>query len=268
MSDGVKRVLGDIYDGMRLRYVVEEEPLGTAGPGAAGLDEGVLEERLLVLNGDVLTDIDLTAELAAARAHRRARDARALPGRGHRQLRRGADRRRRARRGLPREGRGRDAHQPHQRRRLRGRARGGRVDPRRPRRLVRARGVPGAGRQRASTATRPRATGSTSGRPSATSRRPGTCSPGASSSKLPPRDETGSLDLRGLPAVGRAHRPAERARPPLLGRQRLARRALGAARPRDGRRRRRGASRACWPRACGWASARASSRARSSAPAR
>ena len=28
------------------------------------LDEGVLEERLLVLNGDVLTDIDLTAELA------------------------------------------------------------------------------------------------------------------------------------------------------------------------------------------------------------
>ena len=36
MSDGVKRVLGDIYDGMRLRYVIEEEPLGTAGPGAPG----------------------------------------------------------------------------------------------------------------------------------------------------------------------------------------------------------------------------------------
>jgi mannose-1-phosphate guanylyltransferase len=64
MSDGVKRVLGDIYDGMRLRYVVEEEPLGTAGPVRLALDEGVLEERLLVLNGDVLTDIDLTAELA------------------------------------------------------------------------------------------------------------------------------------------------------------------------------------------------------------
>jgi mannose-1-phosphate guanylyltransferase len=64
MSDGVKRVLGDIYDGMRLRYVIEEEPLGTAGPVRLALDEGVLEERLLVLNGDVLTDIDLTAELA------------------------------------------------------------------------------------------------------------------------------------------------------------------------------------------------------------
>jgi mannose-1-phosphate guanylyltransferase len=64
MSEGVKRVLGDIYDGMRLRYVIEEEPLGTAGPVRLALDEGVLAERLLVLNGDVLTDVDLSAELA------------------------------------------------------------------------------------------------------------------------------------------------------------------------------------------------------------
>jgi mannose-1-phosphate guanylyltransferase len=64
LSDGVRRVLGDIYDGMRLRYVVEEEPLGTAGPVRLAYDQGVLDERLLVLNGDVLTDIDLTAELA------------------------------------------------------------------------------------------------------------------------------------------------------------------------------------------------------------
>jgi mannose-1-phosphate guanylyltransferase len=64
MSEGVKHVLGDIYDGMRLRYVIEEEPLGTAGPVRLALDEGVLAERLLVLNGDVLTDIDLSAELA------------------------------------------------------------------------------------------------------------------------------------------------------------------------------------------------------------
>ena len=63
LSDAVKLVLGDIYDGMRIRYVVEEEPLGTAGPVRLALDEGVLTERLLVLNGDVLTDIDLTAEL-------------------------------------------------------------------------------------------------------------------------------------------------------------------------------------------------------------
>jgi mannose-1-phosphate guanylyltransferase len=63
MSDAVRQVLGDIYNGMRLRYVVEEEPLGTAGPVRLALDQGVLEERLLVLNGDVLTDIDLSSEL-------------------------------------------------------------------------------------------------------------------------------------------------------------------------------------------------------------
>ena len=64
MSEAVKRVLGDIYDGMRLRYVIEREPLGTAGPVRLAHDEGLLEERLLVLNGDVLSDMDLGAELA------------------------------------------------------------------------------------------------------------------------------------------------------------------------------------------------------------
>src|SRR5918999_2183684 len=63
LADGVKSVLGDIYDGMRLRYVLEEEPLGTAGPVKLAADEGILQERFLVLNGDVLTDIDLAAEL-------------------------------------------------------------------------------------------------------------------------------------------------------------------------------------------------------------
>src|ERR671914_512183 len=64
MSDDVKRVLGDIYDGMRLRYVIEDAPLGTAGPVRLAYDEGLLEERLLVLNGDVLTDMDLTEQLS------------------------------------------------------------------------------------------------------------------------------------------------------------------------------------------------------------
>jgi mannose-1-phosphate guanylyltransferase len=62
-SAAVKAVLGDIYDGMRLRHVIEDEPLGTAGPVRLAYDEGLLEERLLILNGDVLTDIDLTGEL-------------------------------------------------------------------------------------------------------------------------------------------------------------------------------------------------------------
>jgi mannose-1-phosphate guanylyltransferase len=67
-SHDVERVLGNEYRGMRLRYVVEDEPLGTAGPLRLALDEGVLEERVLVLNGDCLTDIDLTAEIAAHEA--------------------------------------------------------------------------------------------------------------------------------------------------------------------------------------------------------
>src|ERR671933_474013 len=64
LSEGVRRVLGDIYDGMRVRYVVESEPLGTAGPVRLAYDEGLLAERLVVLNGDVLTDIDLSDQLA------------------------------------------------------------------------------------------------------------------------------------------------------------------------------------------------------------
>jgi mannose-1-phosphate guanylyltransferase len=64
LSDAVHRVLGDIYEGMRLRYVVEPEPLGTAGPVRLAHDQGLVDERLLVLNGDVLTDMDLQAELA------------------------------------------------------------------------------------------------------------------------------------------------------------------------------------------------------------
>jgi mannose-1-phosphate guanylyltransferase len=63
LSDGVRAVLGDIYKGVRLRYVVEDEPLGTAGPVRLAYDEGLLEERLLILNGDLLTDLDLGAEL-------------------------------------------------------------------------------------------------------------------------------------------------------------------------------------------------------------
>ena len=46
---------------MRLRYVEEPEPLGTGG--ALKYAEDLLEERFFMLNGDVLTDIDLTAQL-------------------------------------------------------------------------------------------------------------------------------------------------------------------------------------------------------------
>jgi mannose-1-phosphate guanylyltransferase len=53
--------------GARIRYVVEPEPLGTAGAIRFAADElgDELGQRFLALNGDVLTDLDLGALLAA-----------------------------------------------------------------------------------------------------------------------------------------------------------------------------------------------------------
>jgi mannose-1-phosphate guanylyltransferase len=53
--------------GAKIRYVVEPEPLGTAGAirfAADALGDD-LDERFLALNGDVLTDLDLSALLRA-----------------------------------------------------------------------------------------------------------------------------------------------------------------------------------------------------------
>jgi mannose-1-phosphate guanylyltransferase len=62
MADGVRAVLGDGDGlGVRLRYVEEPRPLGTGG--ALKLAEDLLEDRFLMLNGDQLTDIDLTAQI-------------------------------------------------------------------------------------------------------------------------------------------------------------------------------------------------------------
>jgi mannose-1-phosphate guanylyltransferase len=64
LADSVRDVLGDGSDyGVRLSYIEEPRPLGTGG--AVKFAEPRLEERFLVLNGDVLADIDLTAQLEA-----------------------------------------------------------------------------------------------------------------------------------------------------------------------------------------------------------
>jgi mannose-1-phosphate guanylyltransferase len=63
LADDVRRVLGSEYAGVRLRYLCEETPLGTAGPLRLAADDGLLDERFLVLNGDVLTDVDLSAQM-------------------------------------------------------------------------------------------------------------------------------------------------------------------------------------------------------------
>ena len=120
-------------------------------PGAirfAALDAGI-DERFLVLNGDVLTDLDVGALVAPPRAHRRRGHDRPAPGRGPVRLRRRAHRRRRPRHRLHREAAARrGAHRPHQRRHLRARAVGARPDRARRAGERRAGDVPGHGRRR------------------------------------------------------------------------------------------------------------------------
>jgi mannose-1-phosphate guanylyltransferase len=63
LASGVRNVLGDgsAY-GIRLRYMEEPQPLGTGG--ALKFAEELLDERFLMLNGDVLTDLDVGAQIA------------------------------------------------------------------------------------------------------------------------------------------------------------------------------------------------------------
>ncbi len=58
--------------GVRIRYAVEPEPRGTAGAIRFAAEElgDDLDDRFLALNGDVLTDLDLTALLRAHEEHR------------------------------------------------------------------------------------------------------------------------------------------------------------------------------------------------------
>jgi mannose-1-phosphate guanylyltransferase len=56
----IQAVFGDGRDfGVRIVYAVEDTPLGTGGAVRNALP--LLDERTIVLNGDVLTDVDLTA---------------------------------------------------------------------------------------------------------------------------------------------------------------------------------------------------------------
>ncbi len=65
--DRIREVFGDgMRAGIRLRYVVEPTPLGTAG-GVRFASEGVTD-TLVVFNGDVLTQIDLAAIVALHRS--------------------------------------------------------------------------------------------------------------------------------------------------------------------------------------------------------
>ncbi len=60
MPNAIRNYFGDGSEfGVRMVYASEETPLGTAGSVRNAMDE--LDETFLVISGDVLTDIDLTA---------------------------------------------------------------------------------------------------------------------------------------------------------------------------------------------------------------
>ncbi len=59
-ADELRSALGNGGSaGPSIVYVTEDEPLGTGGPLRLAAEKGVLAERFLVLNGDVLMDLDL-----------------------------------------------------------------------------------------------------------------------------------------------------------------------------------------------------------------
>ncbi len=63
LAAGVRSVLGSgDREGIRIRYADEPQALGTAGP--VKLAEPMLDERFAVLNGDILTDVDLSSVVA------------------------------------------------------------------------------------------------------------------------------------------------------------------------------------------------------------
>jgi mannose-1-phosphate guanylyltransferase len=63
LATSVRNVLGDGAGlGIRLRFVEEPDPRGTAG--ALKFAEPMLDERFVMLNGDILTDLDLSRQIA------------------------------------------------------------------------------------------------------------------------------------------------------------------------------------------------------------
>ena len=171
---------GETASGIALEYVVESEPLGTAGAARLAAS-GRVSDTFLLLNGDILSEHDLAALVALHRA-RAASATLALvrvddPSRyGVVELEPDGTVLRFVEKPAPGESR----EQPGERRRLRARAGGARLDPRR---AVRSRSSARSSRRSSATASPPwrsTASGATSARPRATSPRMRRCSGTAS----------------------------------------------------------------------------------------
>jgi mannose-1-phosphate guanylyltransferase len=62
LAEGMRKGIAELEPGVRIRYAEEPEARGTAG--AIRFAEDMLGERFLVLNGDILCDLDLSALIA------------------------------------------------------------------------------------------------------------------------------------------------------------------------------------------------------------
>ena len=148
MANAIRSYFGDGSEfGVRMVYATEETPLGTAGSVRNARDE--LDERFLVISGDVLTDIDLTTLVAAPRLEGGAGHDRAQGGGQSARVRDRHHPRGRVDRAVPGEahlGPGLQRH--HQHRHLRARARDLRLHPRGPGRGLLRGGLPGRARGR------------------------------------------------------------------------------------------------------------------------
>ncbi len=70
LSDDIFKVLGDGKKyGVKIEYSLESQPLGTCG-AVKNAEEYFDGESLLIFNGDVLTDLDLTAMIRFHRKHK------------------------------------------------------------------------------------------------------------------------------------------------------------------------------------------------------
>ena len=147
-AEALRSALGDaVPGGPVIRYIQEDEPLGTAGPGPARGRHGTARRSLHGPQRRRPHRSRPHRAAAPARRDRRRDHARAVSGRRPDLLRARAPGGRRRGPRLPREARpGGDRHRRGQRGRLRDRAPGARPDPRGPGRLDRARGVSAGGR--------------------------------------------------------------------------------------------------------------------------
>ena len=184
LPDVLREALGEGSTSGVAAHATWPSPSRAAPPGAIRfaadeLGDG-LEDRFLALNGDVLTDLDLTALLRAHEERGARGDARPAPGRGLLRLRAGAHRRRTARSSSSLEKTGeREPGEINAGIYVLERSVLDLIPPGRER-LDRARRLPAPGRRGPARAARSTATGWTSAPRSATCRRAGTSSRGGS----------------------------------------------------------------------------------------